>query len=67
MRLRDLETQMDNLFANSFRDFGAFFGQSRLASSVDLREQNDKYVARVYVPNGETSKVNARSRMAICM
>lgn len=60
MRLRDLETQMDNIFANTFRAFGTAFGQSGLGSSIDLREQKDKYVARVYVPNGDTADVNAR-------
>ncbi len=60
MRLRDLESQMDTLFAGSFHDFGDLFGRSRLASSVDLREQKDKYVARVYVPNGDTSNLKAK-------
>jgi HSP20 family molecular chaperone IbpA len=59
LRLRDLQSQMDNIFAQTFRDFGSSFGQSGLASSVDLREQNDRYVARIYLPNGDTSKVNA--------
>jgi HSP20 family molecular chaperone IbpA len=60
VRLRDLETQMDNIFANTFRDFGSAFGQTGLGSSIDLREQKDNYVARVYVPNGKTQNVNAR-------
>ena len=59
LRLRDLQSQMDKIFAQTFRDFGSSFGQSGLASSVDLRERNDKYVARIYLPNGDTSKVNA--------
>jgi len=59
LRLRDLQSQMDKIFAQTFRDFGSSFGQSGLASSVDVRERNDKYVARIYLPNGDTSKVNA--------
>ncbi|MGH7984461.1 MAG: Hsp20/alpha crystallin family protein [Candidatus Udaeobacter sp.] len=59
LRLRDLQSQMDKIFAQTFHDFGSSFGQSGLASSVDLRERNDKYVARIYLPNGDTSKVNA--------
>jgi HSP20 family molecular chaperone IbpA len=50
---------MDKIFAQTFQDFGSSFGQSGFASSVDLRERNDKYVARIYLPNGDTSKVNA--------
>ena len=59
-QMRDLETRMDSIFADSFRGAGDWFNQSTLASSVDLREQNDKYVARVYLPNLDTSKVNVR-------
>lgn len=59
MRLRELGNQLDEIFAQSFRNLGSTFGQSGFAASVDLREQKDRYVARVYVPNGDTSKVNA--------
>ena len=58
-RMRGLQSEMDKIFAQTFHDFGSSFGQSGLASSVDLRERNDKYVARIYLPNGDTSKVNA--------
>lgn len=58
--MRDLQSQLDNVFAQTFRDFGTSFGQTGFASSVDLREQKDKYVARVYLPSGDTSKVNAK-------
>jgi HSP20 family molecular chaperone IbpA len=59
LRLRELGNQLDNIFTESFRNLGASFGQSGFAASVDLREQKDRYVARVYVPNGDTSKVIA--------
>lgn len=59
LRMRELGKQMDDIFAQTFRSFGNSFGGSGFASSVDLREQKDRYVARVYVPNGDTSKVNA--------
>jgi hypothetical protein len=59
LRMRDLQSDMDKIFAQTFQDFGSSFGQSGFASSVDLRERNDKYVARIYLPNGDTSKVNA--------
>jgi HSP20 family molecular chaperone IbpA len=60
LRMRDLQSQMDNVFAETFRDLGTSFGQTGFASSVDLREQKDGYVARIYLPNGDTSKVNAK-------
>jgi HSP20 family molecular chaperone IbpA len=59
VRLRDLEARMDSIFRNTFRNVGNWFGQATFASSVDLREQKDKYVARVYVPSGDTSKLKA--------
>jgi HSP20 family molecular chaperone IbpA len=57
--MRELQSQLDNVFAQTFHDFGSDFGQSGFASSVDLREQKDRYVARVYLPNGDIAKVNA--------
>ncbi len=60
VRLRDLETKMDAIFADTFRGVGNWFDQSTHATSVDLREQNDKYVARLYVPKGDKSKVDAK-------
>ena len=59
LRLRELGNQLDKIFTESFQNFGHSFGESGFAASVDLREQKDQYVARVYVPNGDTSKVNA--------
>ena len=59
--MRQLDSQLDSIFTNTFRNFGGWFDQSKLSASVDLRDQKDKYVARIYLPNGEdTSKVNAR-------
>lgn len=60
VRLRDLETKMDSIFADTFRGVGNWFDQSTHATSVDLREQNDKYVARLYVPRSDHSKVGAK-------
>jgi HSP20 family molecular chaperone IbpA len=59
VRLRDLEARMDSIFRNTFQNVGNWFGQGTFASSVDLREQRNKYIARVYVPSGKTSEVNA--------
>ena len=59
-RLRELETQMDSVFADTFRNVANWFGPSRLGSSVDLREQSDKYIARVYLPEDEKAKVDAK-------
>lgn len=55
-----LDNQLDSVFANTFRNFGNWFGPNDLASSIDLRDQKNKYVVRVYVPGPDTSKVNAR-------
>ncbi|HEY2802099.1 MAG TPA: Hsp20 family protein [Chthoniobacterales bacterium] len=59
-RMGQLDNQLDSVFANTFRNFGDWFGPNNLGSSIDLRDQKDKYVVRVYVPGSDTSKVNAR-------
>jgi HSP20 family molecular chaperone IbpA len=59
-QLRDLEGRMDGVFADTFRDVGGWFNQTTRASSVDLREQNDKYIARLYVPKGDSANVDAK-------
>ena len=59
-RMRQLDDQLDSVFADTFRDFGDPFRDSAFASSIDLREQKDKYVVRVYVPDSDTSKVSAK-------
>ncbi|HEY2711313.1 MAG TPA: Hsp20/alpha crystallin family protein [Chthoniobacterales bacterium] len=56
-RMQRLDNRLNSVFTNTFRDLDDWFGRSDLASSIDLREQKDKYVVRVYVP--DTSKVNA--------
>ena len=50
---------MDSIFTNAFRDFGSWSNQSTLASSFNLSEEKDKYVVRVYLPHGDSAKVNA--------
>ncbi|MGH8093827.1 MAG: Hsp20/alpha crystallin family protein [Chthoniobacterales bacterium] len=59
-RMQGLEDQLDSVFSNTFHNFGEWFAGSNLASSIDLREQKDRYVARVYVPDSGTSKVKVR-------
>lgn len=59
-RMQQLDNQLDSIFAKTFRDFGDPFSNSAFASSSDLREQRDRYVVRVYVPDADTSKVSAK-------
>lgn len=59
--MRQLDSQLDNIFTNTFRNFGNWFDQSMLSASIDLRDQKDKYVARVHLPGEQDmSKVDAR-------
>ncbi len=55
-----LDDQLDSVFADTFRNFGDPFRDSAFASSIDLRDQKDRYVVRLYVPGPDTSKVNAQ-------
>ena len=59
-RMQDLDTRMDSIFANAFRNVGNWFDKSMVASSVDLREQNGNYVTHVYVPGGNTDKADVK-------
>ena len=58
--MHQIDRQLDSICADTFRSFGGWFGGSALASSIDLQEQKNNYMVRVYVPESETSKVNAR-------
>jgi HSP20 family molecular chaperone IbpA len=58
-RMDQLNAELDSVFADTFRNFGHWFADSNLISSIDLREQKNDYVVRVYVP-AESSKVNAK-------
>ncbi len=58
--MRRLDAQLDSIFADTFHNLGHWFGDSKLASSIDLREQKNKYVVRVYLPDANSSKVSAR-------
>jgi HSP20 family molecular chaperone IbpA len=60
LRLRDLETRMDSVFADTFRNTGSWFDQSSFAFSADVQEQTNEYVARVYMRHGDTSRIDAK-------
>jgi HSP20 family molecular chaperone IbpA len=59
-QMDQLDNRLDSVFANTFRNFGDWFGTNDFGSSIDLRDQKNKYVVRVYVPGSDTSKVNAK-------
>ncbi len=59
-RMQQLDRQLDSVFADTFRGLGNAFSGSAFASSVDVRDQKDKYVVRVFVPDADTSAVNAK-------
>lgn len=58
--MRQLENRMDTIFGDAFRNAGDGSNRSTLASSANLREQNNKYVARVYLPHFDTSKADVK-------
>lgn len=59
-RMQQLDEQLDSAFADTFRGFGQLFSNSAFAQSIDLRDQKDKYIVRIYVPDADTSKVEAK-------
>jgi HSP20 family molecular chaperone IbpA len=58
-RLHELESKMDSIFTDTFHNVGNWFQKSTFASSVNVQEQKNSYVVRLYLPNTDTSKVNA--------
>ncbi len=56
----ELDRKLDQVFAGTFHSLDKWFGDSGLVSSFDLRDQKHNYVVRLYLPNVDTSKVNAR-------
>jgi HSP20 family molecular chaperone IbpA len=58
-RLGDLESRMDSIFTDTFHHIGNWFEQSKFAASLNVRDEKNNYVVRLYLPNTDTSKVNA--------
>ncbi len=62
-RMERMRHEMDELFQQSVKDFGAvpglgqMFDHSRFGSSVDLREEEGSYVVRAYLPDREAANV----------
>jgi HSP20 family molecular chaperone IbpA len=42
----------------SVPEFKEFFNQSRFGSSLDIKEESDKYVIRAYLPDRDMNNVN---------
>ena len=59
-RIDDLDNQMDTIFGDAFRNAHDWQNHSAMASSINLREQKDKYIARVYLPHFDTSKAQVK-------
>ena len=59
-----MQREMDRIFSQAFSEFRSqpelaeFFDQARFGSSLDLQEEKDKYVVRVYLPDREMDNVN---------
>lgn len=58
--LQELEARVDTVFLGGWQSLGRQFSGSTLIASTDLREQPDRFVVRVYGPNLDTSKVQAK-------
>jgi len=58
--MQQLEKRMDSLFTDTFKNLGSGFEHARFSSSVDVREQKDKYVVRFYVPDADNANINAK-------
>lgn len=62
-RMDRMRREMDELFQQSIKDFGAvprfkdLFDHSRFGSSVDLREEDGNYVVHAYLPDRDAQNI----------
>ena len=63
-RMEKMRREMDRTFEDAFREFRntpehkGFFDEPRFGSSLDIKEEGDNYVVRVYLPDRDMEKVN---------
>lgn len=63
-RMDKMRREMDSVFENAFREFRAtpeykgFFDEPRFGSSLDLKEDVDRYVVRAYLPDRSMQNIN---------
>ena len=63
-RMEKMRRDMDRAFEDAFREFRntpehkGFFDEPRFGSSLDLKEEGDNYVVRVYLPDRDVQNIN---------
>jgi HSP20 family protein len=63
-RMEKMRRDMDRAFEDAFREFGGsvehkgFFDEPRFGSSLDLKEDGENYVVRVYLPDRDVQDVD---------
>lgn len=64
-RMESMNREMDRIFADAFSEFRSvpqyknYFDEARFGSSIDLKDEGDRYVVRAYLPKRDVSTVNA--------
>lgn len=64
-RMERMNREMDRIFADAFSEFRSvpqyenYFDEARFGSSIDLKDEGDRYVVRAYLPQRDISSVNA--------
>lgn len=59
-QLQTIESRLDSIFTDAFKKIESWFEKTTFTSSVDLREEKDRYVVRLYTPKTQTERVNAK-------
>jgi HSP20 family molecular chaperone IbpA len=63
-RMEKMRRDMDRTFEDAFREFRGlgeykgFFDEPRFGSSLDLKEEGDNYVVRVYLPDRDMQNID---------
>lgn len=65
-RMDNMRREMDRVFEDAFKDFRlrldgkSYFDQPQFGSSIDLQDENDRYVVRAYLPGRDVEKIDVK-------
>jgi HSP20 family molecular chaperone IbpA len=63
-RMETMRREMDRAFESAFKDFRldtqGFFDKPEFGSSIDLKDEKDRYVVRAYLPGRDTKGIDVK-------
>ncbi len=65
-RMENMRREMDRVFEDAFKDFRlrldgrSYFDQPQFGSSIDLQDENDRYIIRAYLPGRDVHRIDVK-------